>query len=55
MGCYVELEGAPRWIDRTARRLGFNRELYITASYPTLYLEFCKEKRVEPRDMIFKA
>ncbi|MGH9469750.1 MAG: class IV adenylate cyclase [Terriglobia bacterium] len=36
-GTFLELEGSPRWIDRTARELGYRPEDYITASYITLY------------------
>ena len=32
-GVFLELEGAARWIDRTALRLGFTSADYITASY----------------------
>ena len=30
VGTFLELEGSPLWIDRTARRLGFSREDYLT-------------------------
>jgi adenylate cyclase class 2 len=53
IGVYFELEGSPAWIDRTARRLGFSESDYITASYGGLYLEWCREHRVKPRDMVF--
>ena len=53
IGYYLELEGAPQWIDRTARRLGFNQADYITASYGRLYQEFCKRKGIQPGHMIF--
>ncbi len=36
-GVFLELEGPPRWIDRTARRLGFGEADYITASYAELH------------------
>lgn len=32
-GNFIELEGPRRWIDRTARLLGYSREDYITSSY----------------------
>jgi hypothetical protein len=35
---YLELEGAPGWIDRNARRLGFAESDYSTASYYGLYV-----------------
>jgi len=53
IGVYLELEGSPRWIDRTARRLGFHQSDYITASYVRLYLDWCRQHRVKPRDMVF--
>jgi adenylate cyclase class 2 len=54
IGVYLELEGSPRWIDRTARRLGFGEPDYITASYGRLYLDWCRERGVEPKDMLFR-
>jgi adenylate cyclase class 2 len=53
IGIYLELEGSPAWIDRTARRLGFGDRDYITASYGRLYLEWCQERGREPADMVF--
>jgi adenylate cyclase class 2 len=53
IGVYLELEGAPVWIDRTATCLGFSERDYITASYGRLYLEWCKRRRRRPRDMVF--
>jgi adenylate cyclase class 2 len=53
IGTFVELEGAPRWIDRTAKELGFARENYITASYGWLYFEWCRQAGVEPSNMQF--
>ncbi len=52
IGCFLEIEGAPRWIDRTARRLGFKAADYITASYGGLYLG---QRALEPLppDMVF--
>jgi len=53
VGVYLELEGSPRWIDRTARQLGFGEQDYIVRSYARLYLEWCRRKRVKPGDMVF--
>jgi len=53
VGVYLELEGSPRWIDRTARQLGFGERDYIVRSYAHLYLEWCRRKRVKPADMVF--
>ena len=54
IGDYLELEGSPRWIDRTARQLGFSKSDYITRSYGYLYLAYCRERRIRPKDMLFK-
>ena len=49
VGTFLELEGAPTWIDRTARRLGFSRKDYVTEAYPTLYSRhFRREGRKSP-------
>ena len=53
IGVHLELEGPPAWIDRTARRLGFGREDYITASYGALYLQACAARGLPPGDMVF--
>jgi adenylate cyclase class 2 len=53
IGNYLEIEGSPRWIDRTARELGFQSSDYITRSYGYLYLAFCRERRITPKDMLF--
>lgn len=53
IGDFFELEGPPEWIDATAAHLGFGEAAYITASYATLYFEWCRERGVEPRAMVF--
>ena len=53
IGAFLELEGSPRWIDRTARRLGFTEQDYVTASYGALYFEWCEQRRRKPADMTF--
>jgi adenylate cyclase class 2 len=53
IGDFLELEGAPRWIDSTARRLGYQPADYITASYGSLYLDFCEETGAQPDRMAF--
>jgi len=55
VGMYLELEGAPRWIDATARRLGFKRADYITDSYGRLYFVWCEQRGVHPTHMVFGA
>lgn len=55
IGNYLEIEGNPRWIDSTAKLLGFSTADYITRSYGYLYLAYCRERRVSPSDMLFSA
>jgi adenylate cyclase class 2 len=54
VGAYLELEGSPVWIDRTARRMGFGEQDYITASYARLYLERCRTRGETPGNMVFR-
>src|SRR5207247_2070925 len=53
IGVYLELEGPPRWIDRTARRLGFSKHDYITDSYGRLYFLWCEQRGQHPTHMVF--
>src|SRR5579883_2221618 len=53
IGVFLELEGSPRWIDRTARRLGFSERDYVTLSYGALYTEWCARQRRRPGHMVF--
>ena len=55
IGNFLELEGRPLWIERTAGLLGFSRADYINRSYGYLYLAYCRERRLRPADMIFKG
>jgi adenylate cyclase, class 2 len=54
IGVYMELEGPPRWVDRTAKALGFTSDQYILASYGQLYLDWCQTGRRKPKDMRFR-
>lgn len=53
IGVYLELEGAPAWIDRSARRLGFAESDYNTASYFGLYVDYCRQRGLQPTNMTF--
>ncbi len=53
IGCWIELEGAPEWIDANAARLGFSQEQYITESYGALWLSYCQEHGIDSIDMVF--
>jgi len=55
IGNFLELEGSPTWIDRTARKLGFSVKDYISRSYGYLYLAYCRERRIRPKNMVFKG
>lgn len=53
IGNFLELEGSPKWIDKTAHQLGFSTTDYITRSYGNLYLAWCTEHGIAPADMVF--
>jgi len=53
IGVYLEIEGPARWIDRTAKKLGFSPADYITASYGALYLQYCGAHGIPPSNMVF--
>jgi adenylate cyclase class 2 len=55
IGCFVELEGAPDWIDSAAEDLGFSPADYIVKSYGALYRDFCDANQGVPGDMVFRA
>ena len=55
VGNFLELEGNPGWIDRTARLLGFSSADYITGSYGYLYMLYCRERGIRPKDMVFQS
>ncbi len=55
IGYFVELEGAPAWIDATARRLGFDESAYVTQSYGALYARYRESHPEAPPDMLFPA
>jgi adenylate cyclase class 2 len=53
IGTFLELEGAPEWIDQTAARLGYSPATYLTCSYASLYKEFRLAHVDEPENMTF--
>jgi len=53
IGIFLEIEGAPDWIDRTAARLGLSPEQYLTASYASLYREYQQTHPHTAWDMTF--
>ncbi len=54
IGAFLEIEGPARWIDRTAKRLGFSPADYIKSSYGALYLQYCREHGITPSNMVFR-
>ena len=55
IGNFCEIEGAPRWIDATATKLGVGVEDYITKNYATLFLDWKQETKGAAKEMTFKA
>jgi adenylate cyclase, class 2 len=53
IGVFLELEGTPEWIDRTAARLGLSPEAYLTLSYANLYQEYRRTRPTAPEHMTF--
>jgi adenylate cyclase class 2 len=53
VGIFLELEGKPAEINRTARALGFSAKAYIRATYWTLYAADCRLHRRKPQNMLF--
>ncbi len=55
IGDFCEIEGWPRWIDATAKKLGVSREDYITKNYATLFAEWKESTKSIAQEMTFKA
>ena len=53
VGTFVEIEGGEDHIHRTALALGKTPADYITDSYRTLFLAFCREHGAATTDMLF--
>jgi adenylate cyclase, class 2 len=52
-GVFLELEGAPRAIDRAARRLGYAPREYILGTYWDVYVADCRRRGRIPRNFMF--
>jgi adenylate cyclase class 2 len=52
-GTFLELEGSPASIDRTARRLGYSSRDYLQLTYWELYAADCRRRGVKPGNMVF--
>lgn len=55
IGNFGEIEGRPRWIDRTARVLGIRREDYITDTYASLFFKWKHQTGSPAQEMTFAA
>ncbi len=55
LGNFCEIEGAPRWIDATAKKLGVKAADYITKNYAGLFLEWKARTKSRAEEMTFKA
>jgi adenylate cyclase class 2 len=53
IGNVLEIEGGARWIDQTAKSLGFSTADYVTKSYGALYVEHCQARGIVPTNMVF--
>lgn len=53
VGRFLELEGPPAWIDRTARKLGLGRRDYILQTYAGIFNEACRRLGIESNRMTF--
>jgi len=55
IGDFGEIEGPPRWIDRTARALGILPADYITQTYADLFFTWKRQTRSKAAEMTFRA
>jgi adenylate cyclase class 2 len=55
IGFFGEIEGRAGWIDRTARRLGIDRQSYITDTYAGLFFAWKRRTRSRANEMTFRA
>lgn len=54
IGAFAEIEGPPRWIEKTARTLGIERHKYITANYASLFQEWKMRTGSRAKNMTFR-
>ncbi len=55
IGVVAEIEGRPRWIDRTAKRLGVLPREYITLSYAAMFEDWKGRTGSRAEEMTFAA
>jgi adenylate cyclase class 2 len=54
IGNFCEIEGAPRWIDTTAKGLGVSEADYITKNYAGLFSDWKTRTKSKASEMTFK-
>jgi adenylate cyclase, class 2 len=55
IGNFGEIEGPPRWIDRTARALGIDWSDYITQTYAPMFFAWKRRMHSPATEMTFRA
>jgi adenylate cyclase, class 2 len=55
IGNFCEIEGSPRWIDATAKKLEVTRDQYIMKNYATLFEEWLHLTGKKAKEMTFAA
>ena len=55
IGNFGEIEGPPRWIDHTAKKLGIPPEDYLTDTYAGLFFAWKRRTRSRANEMTFRA
>ena len=55
IGNFAEIEGPPRWIDATAKKLGVGRRDYITQNYAALFFAWKERGGSRAEEMTFAA
>lgn len=55
IGNFCEIEGPPRWIDATAKKLGVTHDQYIMKNYATLFQEWLHLTGKKAKEMTFAA
>jgi len=55
IGDFCEIEGPPRWIDATAKKLGVGAADYIIENYARVFLDWKARTKSGAEEMTFKA
>ncbi len=55
IGNFGEIEGSPRWIDTTAKKLGVNHDEYIMKNYATLFSDWKRKTKSRAKEMTLRA